>query len=379
MVSARTAWFWRMAAFAGVGTLWGAVSWAAQPAQTRVGPVLCVPAGQTLELDVRFHDAPPAGIRLLREPGGEAAASFHGRFGQGAGPEWQAGAGPWRGPPGAACYRLVGVPDAPDVQPVCLIGPRRIGFALAPDAPLFATVRYRGADLRPGSATCAPFPAARDGGDLTEATPPPRAAAAPPDDGGFPWPPPRPSTRRVLARPLAIGTIAAPTLGNVADRLQAALEGAGYVEYGYYPVPGGFALATRLERIHPDGRAYLEPARWQWGQAALTGFDLGQYVRALFDVEQGRFRVIVFVVTDAPFETTADAPRAEQALAWPGQGAPTLPAALRRQPYTEDAYTAALVYEFESRGRGHEASFKAQSRLTGEAHLRQARLLAALE
>lgn len=99
----------------------------------------------------------------------------------------------------------------------------------------------------------------------------------------------------------------------------------------------------------------------------------------MFDVEQGHFRVIVFVVTDAPYETGADAPSAEQALGWPGRGAPMLPSALRRKPYTDDAYTAALVYEFESRGRGHEASFKAQSRLTGDAHLRQARLLAALE
>lgn len=178
---------------------------------------------------------------------------------------------------------------------------------------------------------------------------------------------------------MVTGAALQPTLGGVADRLQAALESAGYVEYGYYPVPGGFALATRLERIHPDGRAYTEPARWQWGQAALTGFDLGSYVRALFDVEQGYFRVIVFAVTTAPLETTDDAPQAEQVLAWPMKGAPELPPALRRQSYGDDAYSAALVYEFESRGRGHEATFRSQSRLTGDAHLRQARLLPALE
>ena len=378
MVRARTARLLGMAAFIALCVAWGGVARAAGPAAGGTGPVLCVAAGQTLELDVRFHDAPPAGLRLLREPGGEVVASFHGRFGQGAGAEWQAGAGPWRGAAGAGCYRLVCIPDAPGGPPVCLVGKGRIGFAVGPDAPLFATVRYRGADLQPADTGCEAFPAARDDGEPV-ASPRPPAAAAPDDDGGFPWPPPRPSTRRVLSRPLAIGDVAIPTLGSVADRLQAALESAGYVEYGYYPIPGGFALATRLERIHPDGRAYAEPARWEWGQAALTGFDLGAYVRALFDVEQGRFRVIVFVVTDAPLDTTPDAPRAAQALAWPGRGAPTLPSALRKQAYSDEAYTAALVYEFESRGRGHEAAFKAQSRLTGDAHLRQARLLAALE
>lgn len=360
---------------AGCG-LWTVRS-AAEPAAD--GPVLCVPAGQTLELDVRFHDAPPGGIRLLSEPEGHPVTSFHGRFGRGVGAPWQAGAGVWRSAGGPGCFRLVGVADASPARPLCFVGEGRIGFAFGSDTAMFATVRYRGAAIQPGDDGCDEFPAARDGDRPAAADEPGQAAAAPGSGRGFPWPPPRPSTRRVLPRHLASGDVAAPTYGSVADRLQAALESTGYVEYGYYPVPGGFALATRLERIHPDGRAYGEPGRWQWGQGALTGFDLGSYVRALFDVERGYFRVIVFLVTDAPFETAAEAPSAEQALAWPGQGAPGLPAALRAARYGDEAYTAALVYEFESRGRGHAASFKTQSRLTGEAHLRQAKLLAALE
>ena len=43
--------------------------------------------------------------------------------------------------------------------------------------------------------------------------------------------------------------------------LRAALEQAGYVEYGYYRVPEGFAIATRLERIYPDGQSLPAPAR----------------------------------------------------------------------------------------------------------------------
>ena len=359
----------------------------ANPQAADPAAVLCVAAGQALELDVRFHDAPRAGIRVVQQPGGHEVASFHGLFGQGASAHWQAGAGLWRSADGPACYRVSGVYDAPDaplteIPAVCLVDSARIGFAAGQQQPLFATVRYRGANLQAGESACRAFPASRNGAS------PPRhsngsAAAAPVDspraNAGFPWPPPRPSTRRLLPRPMVTGAALQPTLGGVADRLQAALESAGYVEYGYYPVPGGFALATRLERIHPDGRAYTEPARWQWGQAALTGFDLGSYMRALFDVEQGYFRVIVFAVTSAPLETTDEAPQAGQVLAWPMNGAPELPATLRRHSYGDDAYTAALVYEFESRGRGHEATFRSQSRLTGAAHLRQARLLPALE
>ena len=95
------------------------------------------------------------------------------------------------------------------------------------------------------------------------------------------WPPPRPSTRRTLARHLLTGSAAAPTLEYVSGRLQAALEGNGYVEYSYYSVPGGFALATRLERIHPDGRSMTVPKRWQVAHEPLTRFDLAEYLRAL--------------------------------------------------------------------------------------------------
>lgn len=386
MGRALTGWRYRFAMCVAGCALWTGPA-VAKPHAADPAAVLCVAAGQALQLDVRFHDTPPAGIRITQQPGGRQVASFHGQFGQGADASWRAGAGLWRSADGPACYRISGVHGAPgapltEIPAVCLVDSARIGFAAGPQQPLFATVRYLGAQIQAGGSTCGAFPASRDGATASTSGRGSAAAAAdhePSATEGFPWPPPRPSTRRLLPRPMVTGAALQPTLGGVADRLQAALESAGYVEYGYYPVPGGFALATRLERIHPDGRAYTEPARWQWGQAALTGFDLGSYVRALFDVEQGYFRVIVFAVTTAPLETTDDAPQAEQVLAWPMKGAPELPPALRRQSYGDDAYSAALVYEFESRGRGHEATFRSQSRLTGDAHLRQARLLPALE
>lgn len=45
-----------------------------------------------------------------------------------------------------------------------------------------------------------------------------------------------------------------PQLGHVAESLAGALEKVGYSERSYFSVPGGFALATKLEQIYPDGR-----------------------------------------------------------------------------------------------------------------------------
>ena len=42
-------------------------------------------------------------------------------------------------------------------------------------------------------------------------------------------------------------------LGQVDRKLRKALDDCGYVETSYFWVPGGFAAATRLEQINPDG------------------------------------------------------------------------------------------------------------------------------
>ena len=72
------------------------------------------------------------------------------------------------------------------------------------------------------------------------------------------------------------------TLGEVARHLEGALSGVGYGERSYYTVPGGFALATRLEQITPDGTPKPDPQRWSTALPEQPVFSLGDYLRALF-------------------------------------------------------------------------------------------------
>lgn len=349
------------------------------PLPASAGLELCPDASGPIELRIRFYD--PAQLRLIETDSGREAARWDNS--ERATHIWQAPADT----PG--CYTLLVKPAAGGGALRCQRNDEAIGYATDAHAPLSVLIHYRHARLKIRG-PCGALPDQREaaaGPPLALPSPVPpsgRPADIPPtaiDDAppAFAWPPPRPSTRRTLARHLVTGNAPTASLGKVADRLQAALETNGYTEYGYYRVPGGFALATRLERIYPDGRSMAEPKRWEMAGGPLTRFDLGEYLRVLFDAERGHFRVIVFIVTPHTLAGGTEPPSAATALNWPLQGAPVLPAALRSLAYGSAFQTHALIYEFEVRGQGQAAQFKTSSTITGEAHLRRANILGALQ
>ncbi|OGU20888.1 MAG: hypothetical protein A2580_02170 [Hydrogenophilales bacterium RIFOXYD1_FULL_62_11] len=331
------------------------------------GAVLCPRDNERPEIQVHFFEA--AQVRVLEADSRKEIARFDSR---------EAGSRTWQAPQGArGCYAIeLELAAAPGQEVLCLTNDEAIGFARDAQSGLLTLVRYRDARLETRGTPCGTLPEQRGATAAPKPAPPAANGDATP---AFAWPPPRPSTRRTLARHLVTGSAAAPTLEYISGRLQAALENNGYVEYSYYSVPGGFALATRLERIHPDGRSMAEPERWEVTRGPLTRFDLSEYLRALFDAERGHFRVIVFIVTPTPLVTGTESPSAATALAWPREGMPVLPDAMRPIAYGDHFQTHALIYEFETRGAGHPAEFKASSRLTGDAHLRRAKILGALE
>ncbi|HQT31594.1 MAG TPA: hypothetical protein PLE48_11625 [Thiobacillus sp.] len=331
------------------------------------GAMLCPRDNERPEIQVHFFEA--AQVRVLEADSRKTVARFDSR---------EAGSRTWQAPEGArGCYAIeLELAAAPGKEVLCLTNDEAIGFARDAQSELLALIRYRDARLDTRGTPCGILPEQRGATAAHKSSP---AAANGDATPAFAWPPPRPSTRRTLVRHLLTGSAATPTLEFVSGRLQAALEANGYVEYSYYSVPGGFALATRLERIHPDGRSMAEPKRWQVAHEPLTRFDLSEYLRALFDAERGHFRVIVFIVTPAPLVTGAEPPSAATALVWPREGVPVLPDAMGPIAYGDRYQTHALIYEFETLGAGQPAEFKASSSLTGDAHLRRAKILGALE
>jgi len=194
----------------------------------------------------------------------------------------------------------------------------------------------------------------------------------------FPWPPPRPSTQMVLV-PKLLRPAAKQTLADLDARLQAALDHTGYAIRSYYPVPGGFALATRVERFLPDGQPATADERWPSSADQPGAFSFASLLKSLFNASAGHFRVIVFIVTPEPFATAASAASREQAEAWVAGGLNALPTDTAAQPWGLDVVCTALVYEFRKPPGGSAEAEDPPGFLPADTHLRATGLIGALQ
>lgn len=197
----------------------------------------------------------------------------------------------------------------------------------------------------------------------------PLSAPLPPDNKIplFDWPPPKASAQEAIPdKWLRTGT--APTLSNVADKFEKAIKFAGYRERSYYAVPNGFALATQLEHIQPDGTPLPGDDRWTVGTPRIGNLSLLAFIKALAGAPPGVYRVIVFVVTDTPWKQSPSAPGEQQVMDWPGGGATGLPVSIGNLPFGENYRAEALVYEFR-KGQSGPAKTVLPSQVSGETHL----------
>lgn len=163
--------------------------------------------------------------------------------------------------------------------------------------------------------------------------------------------PPRPSIPMALTLKQASFLRPRATLADVAYQLDAALEAADYAERGFYCVRGGFALATRLEKIDPLTKQSLKaPARWRTGSAPLVdwrdGVNLHAILEALRNADAGSYRMLIFYVTNKAVTPTSTAPDASFATETIHHATDELPHDIGSKPYTADHRVRVLVYEF---------------------------------
>jgi hypothetical protein len=209
--------------------------------------------------------------------------------------------------------------------------------------------------------------------------PPPPVAAEPGDRPAqplpdFPWPPP-PATRLVLPRPAIVGRPGVASQADVADVLVEALEQRGYLERGFFRVPDGFALATKLERIDDEGEPAPEASRWAQGNVPAE-FSLSAILKRLAGVPPGRFRVLVFIVTPEPFGSSGQPVSGDVAEGWVTTGFNQLPREFRQVPVDADTACTVLVFEFERLPVDDEA--RQVKRLDARQHLQRSGLAAGL-
>ncbi len=192
-----------------------------------------------------------------------------------------------------------------------------------------------------------PPPEGVGGGGQAERAPPQEAAPPPTPEPPqtatplFPWPPPEASATYVLPHKVLAG---ADTLGDAANAILAALTAQGYVEHSFFATPNGIALVTRLERINDNGTR-ADP---RWPSRLEGAANLIDYLKGLFFVAAGHYRLIVFIIQNDAFQQSGAQVSEKDAKAWLRLGLNTLPAELARQKFFGDC--TALIYKFMSTG-----------------------------
>jgi hypothetical protein len=182
----------------------------------------------------------------------------------------------------------------------------------------------------------------------------------------FPMPPPQWTLRTVLPRGLVVTRDGEP-LGEVFDRLRQAMARAQIVDYTVYGVENdGFAVVARMESIAEDGRPASE--RWTQGVARPVVFSIGDYLKALFTAQPGRYRVIAFLVTARTVTPGQPADKDTLNRLWRG-GAGDLPDDVRHVALPPSGRCEALVYEFFRATDDDPPVHVVDSRLTGPQHL----------
>ena len=190
----------------------------------------------------------------------------------------------------------------------------------------------------------------------------------------FPWPVPKASATQEVPRKLIIGNTSTPTFGSVAERIASALDHAGYGERSYYALAGGHgvAIATQIEQINDDGTPVVGVARFeQKAPLSIEQFSLTSYVKALFTARSGRFRIIVFTLSENVAQDNKP-PSDDEAMTWPSAGQTHLPQRYALIPFTDRVTCTAFIYEFEKKDFNTSAAFVQPGEITGMSHLLKA-------
>lgn len=187
----------------------------------------------------------------------------------------------------------------------------------------------------------------------------------------FPWPPPNCFQRKTIFKNLATK---ADDLNDIDERLQRALDAAGYYQRSYYKTPNGFALVTQMEQFAPDGQI---KNRFRWADYPVQeDFDgVWDYFKSLIMPEPGRFRVFVFVVTNEVYGKSDQKFDQMKVRGLATSGYSQMPSAYAQSSVTKDHYLEALIYEFEAPQSTKKCTEKCPAYLDIQTHLTQSGLL----
>jgi hypothetical protein len=159
----------------------------------------------------------------------------------------------------------------------------------------------------------------------------------------MPWPPPRATSSYSFPNNFLRKF---QTLGEFNDALQLTLNAAGYYGFSYFHTPGGYALATPIEKIDSNGYPANGGSRWKDPTSASmpTGF-LDFLTKILYD-QEGDFRVFVFIITNDTSQNSSQTATFEDARRWAEAGCRGLPTYVRDMKIDRNEIAYALTYVF---------------------------------
>lgn len=158
----------------------------------------------------------------------------------------------------------------------------------------------------------------------------------------FPWPPPAWSCKTQLD----LISLKGKKLKDIGFFLIEASKQADYIQASYYWVPNGFALVLEFDQFDNEGKP-LKKYRRTEKVAPQKELDLLSYLISLIKGDSGNFRIIVFIVTDAPL-TSNKIPSFEEAKTWASTGFDKLPDTIGENYYQNGYNCSVLIYHFYS-------------------------------
>jgi hypothetical protein len=188
----------------------------------------------------------------------------------------------------------------------------------------------------------------------------------------FPFPPPSGYTFAVLNNTIFSNC---HLLGDAGNIIYNAITSStcNYEDVGYYAIPDGFVVVTKVEEINDDATSVSGRNRFAEGQYQSMS------ILDFFAPRKGYFRVFAFLVTDVPFNATSTPVTAGNALEWIRLAANILPDAIKNKPFKPGYNCTVIVYEFKSEDANTHLSPLQSPRFSAQTHLQRSHISESLQ
>lgn len=165
-----------------------------------------------------------------------------------------------------------------------------------------------------------------------------------------------------------------PTIGKADELIQNALKRAGFQQWSYYVVNGGFALITQVEQFDyksPLAKSISGDYRWRDTPPEENISTILSYLKDILWPRNGYFRFFVFVVSNQPIPKRRTEVRIDPAIVegLMKQGSSALTEEIARLKFTQYHKVTILVYEMEVKESTKMGSEKSPPLFQPEKHL----------